>query len=235
MLRNDEVHIWRACLDRNTSYVQSLQQILSVDEKARARRYYFETDRNYFIVSRGLLRIILSRYLDMEPSKLRFCYSPYGKPSLVILADEETISFNVSHSCGLALYAITRGREVGIDLERIRTDFACGQIAGLFFPPRENAMLRTFRAKSLIHKEFFNCWTRKEPYIKARGEGLSLPLDHFDVSFEPGEPEALIGISGASDKSSHWFLQAIQPGPGYVAALVAEGLDWRLKCWEWPF
>jgi len=232
MLRNDEVHVWRVYLDRGMSYVQNLKQFLSEHEKVRAKRFYFERDCKNFIVARGLLRIILSRYVDKKPGQLCFCYNPYGKPSLVMPSGEETLRFNVSHSCGLALYAITHGREVGIDLERIRTDFACEQIAELFFSPQENSMLRTFRAKSLMHKAFFTCWTRKEAYIKARGEGFTLPLDQFDVSFALGEPEALMCISGASNKSSHWFLQAILPGPGYVAALVVEGLDWRLKCWE---
>lgn len=157
MLKNDEVHVWRVYLDRDMSYVQNLKQFLSEDEKARAKRFYFKRDRKNYIVARGLLRIILSRYMDKKPGQLRFCYNPYGKPSLVMPSGEEMLRFNVSHSCGLALYAITHGREVGIDLERIRPDFACEQIAGLFFSPRENAMLRTFRAKSLIHKAFFNC------------------------------------------------------------------------------
>ncbi|MBA7638704.1 4'-phosphopantetheinyl transferase Sfp [subsurface metagenome] len=233
MLRNDEVHIWRVSLDQNASYVQSLQQILSADEKARARRVYFEKDRKHFIVARGLLRVILSRYLDMKPNQVRFCYSLYGKPGLIYPSEGETLNFNVSHSCGLALYAITRGREVGIDLERIRTHFGCEQIAERFFSPQENAMLRTFPANRVKHKAFFNCWTRKEAYIKAKGEGLSLPLDQFDVSFAPGEPAALCFTSEASDESSRWLLRALQPGPGYVAALVVEGHDWRLKCWEW--
>jgi len=235
MLRSDEVHVWRVYLDRDMSYVQNLKQFLSEDEKARAKRFYFERDCKNFIVARGLLRIILSRYMDKKPGQLRFCYNPYGKPSLVMPSGEETLRFNVSHSCGIALYAITHGREVGIDLERIRTDFACEQIAELFFSAGEIAMLQNFSTIRVDNMAFFNCWVRKEAFIKARGEGLSLPLDQFDVSFAPGEPETLIGISGASDKSSHWLLQSIQPGPGYVAALVAEDHDWRLKCWDQPF
>jgi 4'-phosphopantetheinyl transferase len=234
MLGSDEVHVWRACLDRNTSYVQSLQQILSADEQARAGRFYFEKDRKHFIVARGLLRVILSRYLDMEPSQLRFCYSPYGKPSLVIPSDEETLSFNVSHSCGLALYAVTHGRKVGIDLECIRMDFACEQIAERFFSPRENAMLRTLPAKKVKHKAFFNCWTRKEAYIKARGEGLSLPLDQFDVSVAPGEPAMLLNTRGDPQEVSRWSLQEMISAPGFVATLAVEGHGWRLACWEWP-
>lgn len=234
MLGSDEVHVWRACLDRDTSYVQSLRQILSADEQARARRSYFEKDRKHFIVARGLLRIILSRYLDMEPSQLHFCYNPNGKPSLGITSDEETLNFNVSHSCGLALYAVTRGREVGIDLERIRADFACEQIAERFFSSQENAMLRALPAKRVKHKAFFNCWTRKEAYIKARGEGLSLPLDQFDVSLAPGGPAMLLNTREDPQEVSRWSLQELIPAPGFVATLAVEGHGWRLACWKWP-
>lgn len=234
MLGSDEAHVWRAGLNRNRSYVQGLQQILSADEQARAERFYFEKDRAHFIVARGLLRVILSRYLDIEPSQLRFCYSPCGKPSLVATSDQRTLCFNVSHSCGLALYAVTRGRKIGIDLERIRTDFACEQIAERFFSSREKAMLRALSAKKVKHKAFFNCWTRKEAYIKARGEGLSLPLDQFDVSLAPGEPATLLNTRGDPLEASRWSLQELFPGPGYVAALAVEGHGWRLACWEWP-
>ncbi len=234
MLGRDEVHVWRVCLDPDASYVTSLRQTLSADERARAGRFYFEKDREHFIVARGLLRVILSRYLDIEPSQLRFCYSPFGKPSLVTTSDQKTLSFNVSHSCGLALYAVTRDRKIGIDLERIRTDFACEQIAERFFSPREKAMLRALQAEKAKHRAFFNCWTRKEAYIKARGEGLSLPLDQFDVSLAPGEPATLLNVRGDPLEASRWSLQELFPGPGYVAALAVEGHGWRLACWEWP-
>jgi 4'-phosphopantetheinyl transferase len=234
MLGSDEAHVWRARLDRNRSFMQSLQQILSVDEQARAERFYFEKDREHFIVARGLLRVILSCYLDIGPGQLRFFYSPYGKPSLVAASDQKTLSFNVSHSGVLALYAVTRGREIGIDLECIRTDFACEQIAERFFSPREKATLRALPEKMVKYKAFFKCWTCKEAYIKARGEGLSLPLDQLDVSLAPEEPATLLNIGGDPLEASRWSLQELFPGPGYVAALAVEGHGWRLACWEWP-
>ena len=234
MLGRDEVHVWRARLDRNTSYRQSLQQILTADEQVRAERLYFPKDRQHFVVARGVLRLILSRYLDMEPYQLRFCYNRYGKPGLVTSSGQEALSFNVSHSCGLALYAVTRSREIGIDLERIRRDFACEQIAERFFSPREKATLRALQAKKVKHRAFFNCWTRKEAYIKARGEGLSLPLDQFDVSLAPEEPATLLDMRGDPREASRWSLQELFPGSGYVAALAVEGHGWRLACWEWP-
>ena len=232
-LSSDKVHVWRASLEVTASRVQTLQNTLATDELSRAERFYFEKDRKRFVVARGLLRAILSRYLSIEASQLRFCYSPYGKPALATTPGQDTLSFNVSHSHGLALYAVTRGREIGIDLERIHADLECEQIAARFFSPRENAVLRALPTK-LKTEAFFNCWTRKEAYIKARGGGLSFPLDQFDVSLAPGEPTTLLNTRGDPQEATRWSLRALTPGPGYVAALAVEGHGWRFKCWQWP-
>jgi 4'-phosphopantetheinyl transferase len=231
-LDHNEVHVWRAALDPEKSGLYNLEQTLSPDEQARAERFYFQKDREHFIVARGLLRAILGLYLNQDPSQLRFCYSIYGKPSLATSSGESALHFNVSHSHGLALYAVTSGREIGVDLEHLRADFAGEDIAERFFSRREVEALRTLPAK-MRQKGFFNCWTRKEAYIKARGEGLSLPLDQFDVSLTPGEPAALLCTTGDPREASRWTLREIEPGPGYVAALAVKGRDWRLKFWQW--
>ncbi|MGH7773245.1 MAG: 4'-phosphopantetheinyl transferase family protein [Candidatus Binatia bacterium] len=231
ILGSDEVHIWRATLDLNASDVQDLWQTLSADERARAEQFHFQKDRERFIVGRGLLRIILGRYLDTKPENLRFCYNPQGKPALAREPGRDGICFNLSHSDGLALYAITRRREVGVDLERIQPDLAVDEIAEHFFSPREIAMLRALPTH--MQKEaFFNCWTRKEAYIKARGEGLTLRLDQFAVSLAPGEPAALLDTKDDPQEASRWSLRELVPGPGYVAALAAEGYNWQLRCWD---
>lgn len=170
----DEVHVWRAALDGAASHLQSLWQTLSLDERGRAERFHFRRDHDSFVVARGMLRIILGRYLNAEPDRLRFRYSHYGKPTLAGEFDEEALCFNLSHSDRLALYAITRGRKIGVDLERIRPDFADEQIAEQFFASGEVAALRALPLHAQ-QEAFFNCWTRKEAFIKARGEGLSLP------------------------------------------------------------
>jgi 4'-phosphopantetheinyl transferase len=133
----------------------------------------------------------------------------------------------------VALYAVARGREVGIDLEFIRRDLEVEQIAERFFSRQEIATLRALPA-DLRRDAFFLCWTRKEAYIKARGEGLSLPLDQFDVSLIPGEPAALLSTRPDSDEALRWSLQELPLGSGYVAALAVEGRGRSFSCWQWP-
>jgi 4'-phosphopantetheinyl transferase len=229
----DEVHVWRATLDQTPSQIQKFRHSLAADELARAARFYFDRDRGHFIVARGVLRAILGCYLNRAPACLSFCYNSYGKPALAEESDLDAICFNLSHSYGVALYAVTRGRDVGIDIERIRSDLAVAQIAGRFFSRREIAMLQALPAE-LQGQAFFRCWTRKEAYIKARGEGLSLPLDQFDVSLDPGEPDIVVGASRDPSEASRWSLQELTPASGYAAALAVAGHGWRLTCWQWP-
>jgi 4'-phosphopantetheinyl transferase len=228
----DDVHVWRVYLDRNMPYVHRMREILSADEKSRADRFYFEKDRDHFIMARGMLRVILSGYLDQEPSKLRFNYNPFGKPTLAGTSGEEMLSFNVSHSDGLSLYAVTRGRMIGIDIERIRRDFSCEQIAKQYFSPLENVMLFALPKGHVREKAFFSCWTRKEAYIKAKGEGLSHPLDKFEVSLGPGKPAKLIKHYEFPQEVNRWLLKEIHPAQGYVASLAVEGQNWHLTCYD---
>jgi 4'-phosphopantetheinyl transferase len=133
----------------------------------------------------------------------------------------------------VALYAVARGREIGIDLEFMRCDLEVEEIAERFFSRRETATLRALPT-DLRKYAFFLCWTRKEAYIKARGEGLSLPLNQFDVSLIPGEPAALLSAQPDSDEALRWSLHEMTIASGYVAALAVEGRGWSLSCWQWP-
>jgi 4'-phosphopantetheinyl transferase len=220
-------------LDQTPSQIQSFLHNLAADEQARAERFHFERDRGHFIVARGVLRAILGGYLKRAPEGLSFCYGSHGKPAIAGESGGDAIRFNVSHSHGIALYAVTRGREVGVDLERIRFNLAVAEIAERFFSRREVAMLRALPTEEQ-REAFFRCWTRKEACLKARGEGLSLPLDQVDVSLAPGEPDAAPGTQPDSSDASRWSLQELAPAPGYVAALAVEGHGWRLACWQWP-
>ena len=222
-----EIHVWRAYLDRTETLLQQFEATLSTDEKARADRFVFRRDRNHFVGTRGILRELLGRYLSRSPEDLQFDYGVLGKPSLRREIFKQSIQFNVSHSHGLALLAFTVGRNLGVDVEFVRSGFASEEIADRYFSPSEVAELRVL-SPSLREEGFFLCWTRKEAYIKARGEGLQIPLDSFHVSLTPRKPERL-----QSPDSSRWNLRSLSPDPRYVGALVAEGNDWQLSCWDW--
>lgn len=231
-LGKNQVHVWRAALDQAAPILQTLSRVLSPDESERAAKFFFQRDRDHFLVARGVLRTILSRYLKVAPDQLRFDYDEYGKPALAEIQGGPSLRFNLSHSHGLALYAFTLEREIGIDTERVREDFDFEPIAEQFFSPREVEMLRALPL-NMRREGFFNCWTRKEAYIKAVGQGLSLPLDQFVVSLAPGEPAALLSVADHAQDAFRWSIKDLRLEPGYVAAVAVEGRDWQLACWQW--
>jgi 4'-phosphopantetheinyl transferase len=228
----DEVHVWGATLTRTSEEVKRLRGLLSNDEMSRAERFHFQRDRSNFIVARGTLREILGLYLGQPPRLLRFDYNDFGKPALTSAPAEMKIRFNLSHAGDVALYAVASGREVGVDIEVVQEDTPCEEIAARFFSRREVTTLLALPA-SARRRAFFECWTRKEAYIKGRGEGLSLPLDNFDVSLAPGEPAALVDRRGGRD-AARWSLCELTDAAGYAAAVAAEGSGWRLRRWRWP-
>lgn len=232
-LDNDAVHVWRASLDQNLFQGGSLERTLAVDERSRANRFYFRHDRDRFVVARGILRAILGRYSNRAPETLSFGYNSYGKPALVSQYGTNAIRFNLSHSRGTALYVVSRGREIGVDLELIRDDLEVEQIAERFFSRQEVSVFRALPTE-LRRRAFFLCWTRKEAYIKARGEGFSLPLDRFDVSLIPGEPAVLLRTRPDSDEALRWSLHELFPATDYAAAFAVEGGSCSLSCWQWP-
>lgn len=227
-----EVHIWRATLAQPVHILDRLWLTLAEDERGKAARFHFERDRGRFVVARGALRSILGRYLQVPPGRVQFSYSPYGKPALAAEFAAAHLSFNVSHSHALALFAVARGRALGVDVEYLRADVTAREIAERFFSANEVAAFCALPAAQQP-RAFFDCWTRKEAYIKARGEGLSFPLAEFDVSLRPHEPAALLCVRGDEREAARWSLRALDVAPGYAAALVAEGRDWQLKTWQW--
>lgn len=223
----DEVHVWRATLLASAEEVEPLWGLLSGDERQRAQRFRFERDRRRFVVGRGLLRILLARYLRCPPHAVRLSYSAHGKPAVVEPAT--LLAFNLAHSHELALYAFAWGRRVGVDVERMRSDLADEQIAQRFFAPGEVAALRCVPPHERT-AAFFRCWTRKEAFVKARGEGLSLPLDQFEVSLDPDQATLL--CTAPPEEALRWRLQPLFPDPAYAAALAVEGDGWQLRCWH---
>jgi len=228
-LADEEIHIWRVDLDLPMIGFQQLHQSLSVDEKVRAERFHFERDRRRFIVGRGNLRTMLGCYLNVEPSGVQFCYGKNGKPAPAEPLGKGNILFNVSNSEGLALYAFVRDHEIGVDIERIRDIPGMDQIAERFFTAGEKTVFRSL-PEGKKSEAFFNCWTRKEAFIKAKGEGLGFSLDQFEVSLAPGERAALIWSNGDPQETSRWSLRELDVGPGFAAALAVDGQDLVLGC-----
>jgi 4'-phosphopantetheinyl transferase len=221
-----EVHLWHVDLAAVATAEARWQQVLSADERTRAARFHFSRDRQHFTATRALLRTVLAGYVASNPSELAFRYSEKDKPSLALAGNQ--VEFNVSHSGTTALLAFARGRAVGVDVERIREDLDPAALAHRFFSSHEQNQLAA-TPPSEKYQAFFRCWTRKESYIKAKGTGLSLPLDQFDVSLQPGDKKALLATRPEAAEAELWSLQDIPAGEGYVAALCVQGHGWRLK------
>ena len=220
-LSGNEIHIWTQDLFYPADEVGFFQGLLSLDELERAGRYHFEAHRSEYIVSRGTLRALLGSYLRVSPRDLRFVYSAYGQPSLSAAESSELLNFNVSHSSGVALFAVAHARRIGIDVERVRRDFDTSEIAERYFSNAERAALRQLPQDDR-HNAFFRCWTRKEAFIKALGEGLSHPLDQFDVTLTPQDPAALLATRPDASEAKRWMLWNICLPGDYAAALAAE-------------
>jgi 4'-phosphopantetheinyl transferase len=224
----DDVHLWYASIVLPAPTVEALRKILSFDELERAGRQRAVEDQDRFIAARGQLRVILASYLSVSPERVRFTCGPYGKPALAC-GFEGDLRFNLAHAGGVALYAIARGREVGVDLERICVHPIDEQLANQYFSLRENETLH--KLPLLARAEAFSrFWTRREAYGKARGEGIPFLRRRFDLVPMACEPVAVVETEVDSHHPSRWFLRDLDPGPGYTGTLVVEGRGWRLEC-----
>ncbi len=232
-LNAHDLHIWRADLDTFAKQNRHFWSLLAPDEQARAHRFRFEGDKHTFVTTRGILRTLLGRYVDLPPQEIQFTYSAHGKPALSPTPSTMNCQFNVSHTHGVALFAFCQDASVGVDVERIRPLPDAPQIASRFFSPTENQSFLALPAAQR-NKAFFNCWTRKEAFIKAVGEGLSYPLDAFNVTLEPGQPARFLQIRGSAAQAANWSLFAFSPAPGYVGATAVPRQNWRLSTWSYP-
>jgi 4'-phosphopantetheinyl transferase len=217
-IEEGEIHVWHASpglLSSNLDFVK----LLSPDEVERMERFHFDVDRKNFLFCRSMLRMLLASYLGTPPTELRFAYSAHGKPSLA--APFGDLEFNLSHTSGLALFGICRGQRIGLDVERIRKEFNVMEIAGRFFSSSEKRALAQMPGIS-SHDAFFHCWTRKEAFVKARGEGLSCPLDSFDVSVDPADEEISFTTRPDAAEARRWKLRSVNCFPEYAAALAVE-------------
>jgi 4'-phosphopantetheinyl transferase len=230
-----EIHVWAIRLDPEPAEVERLGRCLAADEWERAHRFRFDKHRRQYVVGRGALRTLLAGYLrgrglQLRPEAVRFRYGPRGKPFLEPPQDAGGLEFNLSNSDELALAAFVLGREIGVDVEFLRPMPDCEQISERFFSASERQVLREIPGPRK-EETFFNCWTRKEAYLKAVGEGLAAPLDSFDVTLAPDDPPRMLTLEGDAARAARWFFHHLVPAESYVGAVAIEGGAWEVKTW----
>ena len=231
-----DVHLWSFDLKLPAIEIKKYKNTLAEDEIARADRFYFEKDRNQSIVTRGCMRAILALYLKTKPAQIDFSYNTYGKPVLATgslrAGLHAGLSFNLSHSHEMGMLAVAQTYPVGIDIEFIRDNLDYLEIARRFFSPHEVSELEGL-PKNAQKEAFFQCWTRKEAYIKAVGGGLSVPLDSFDVSLKSSEPAALLATRPNPEEASKWELYRLDIPANYAGALAIRGKADQLRYFHW--
>jgi 4'-phosphopantetheinyl transferase len=219
VLKTPAVDIVGVRLDASAGIVAALWQLLSRDEQERAEKFRFSEHRQHYIVARGNLRRLLAERLRIAPRAVEFVENNYGKPKLAPVHGSADLDFNLSHSGALALYAFTSGRAVGVDVELIREIPDIDDLAERFFSPTEIASLKAFPVAQRS-SAFLACWTRKEAFIKALGQGLTCPLDAFDVTIDPDAPARITRIKASIERVANWTMQAFAPSPCYIAAVA---------------
>lgn len=224
-----EIHIWRIPLDASPQDAHTMRTCLSEDERDRAARFHFEIDRSRFTAAHCGLRTLLGRYLDTEGYREPFHAGANGKPAL---ARGAALRFNLAHSKGLALVAVAAEREIGVDLEAIDQRIELESVARRFFSAEEYRRLLGLSSARRL-EAFFHIWSQKEAYLKGRGDGVALGLDHFDVEADPGAPAALLADRRDPEAPSRWTLYSIDPGAGFRGALAVEGARPVLRRFGW--
>jgi len=224
--RQDVVHVITVCLDET---VDGMLDLLDPEERDRAARFVFDRDRRRFIVSHAWTRLALASCLDCAPESLRFYAGPTGKPRL--LGTPGDVRFNVSHSGERALVALALGQEVGVDIEQHRPVDVI-ELANKFFERSEIKSLERLSQTKRV-AAFFRCWTRKEAFVKALGNGLAFPLDGFKVSvLDDHSSQLLCACDAAPEALDCWRIIGLRTDPGYSAALAAGRSPWRVVQWR---
>lgn len=223
-----QTHVWYSKLGHAQSETEWAYDLLSLHERERAQRFRFRIHRARFVVARALLRILLGGYLRRPPEMIEFVYDAHGKPAL----RDQSLQFNVSHCEDRGLFAFNARHRLGVDIERVRPMMDMIQIAERFFSSSEAQTLSSLPLNSR-DDAFFRCWTRKEAFIKATGEGLSFPLERFVVSCD--EPACLLHLDADKDEASNWALHHLAPEAGYVGALAVRDRESLLLNFSFPF
>lgn len=232
-LKATDVQVWLIDLEVPNSVTSELETVLSPDELTRAGKFKFARHRRSYTVSHGALRHILGSYQGVAPWRVKFTSGSHGKPALVTIPGQNGLRFNLSHSREKALVAVTRGREIGVDIEYVWREFDWKKLADCFFASGEVVSLWEL-SPELRQRAFFTCWARKEAYAKAIGDGLHISLKDFKVSLVPGEPVKLLWHKSDPREVSRWSLEEVAVDSDYAAAVAVEGHNWQLKCWRWP-
>jgi 4'-phosphopantetheinyl transferase len=218
------VEVFATRLDAGADAVRSSEAVLSDTDRQRANLFTFDRDRRRFVVGRAHLRELLARRLGVRPESVKLTCGARGKPAIAPGSTDLDLRFNVSHAGDIAAYAIANGREVGIDIEAVRAVPNADGIASRFFSRQEN---EAYRALDPSDRPlgFLNCWTRKEAFVKALGDGLGYPFDRFDVSLAPGDPAKVLRVGSTAGDGCGWHLESPCLAPGLVAALVVETMS----------
>jgi 4'-phosphopantetheinyl transferase len=228
---DDGIHVWAASLLIPDETVAAYRALLAPDELARADRFKFPRHRRRFIASQAYVRQILGRYLRQPPATVTFARTERGKPFLPHASAVSDLRFNVSHSHEMAVYAVILNHEIGIDIERLRPMPDAAQIAARFFSASEQAALLDLPPEER-NLGFFRCWTRKEAFIKAIGQGLYHPLDHFSVSLAPDAPAGVLAVYAQPTEAERWSLREFQPASDYVGALAVRAPITQISYWR---
>lgn len=230
--RPDEVHVWTVFLPKMGPELARLQNLLSAEEQSKATGFLREEDYKRYVVAHGILRELLGRYLSVIPQKIEFVANAFGKPALSLGNGFQPLFFNLAHSGDIVLFGVTHGRNVGVDVEMIREDLNFMELAeGQFSPMEFTALQATPEPRRAA--AFFRCWTRKEAYLKARGEGLGFPLKQFSVAFGENEIPAVLWVSDDDKASKRWSVFDVLPSPSHAAAVVVEGRGLHLVSQSW--
>jgi 4'-phosphopantetheinyl transferase len=208
-----------ARLDTRDEALHEAEARLSRTERLRAARFAREPDRRRFVVARWWLRQLIGERLEVRPETVDLACAERGKPALAPPLAHSGLRFNVSHCDDLAVYAFARGREIGVDVEALRALPDADDVAARFFSPREYDAYRSLEPE-LRPLGFFNCWTRKEAFIKALGDGLYYPLERFDVSLAPDDPARILRVATTPGERCGWRIESFSPAAGFVAAVV---------------
>jgi len=224
------VHVWLAALPDFRSRVPEIAASLSSDELQRATRFRFASHRERFQLTRGLLRILLGKYLDRDARELEFTYGPHGKPALQTPGGDPLFHFNASHSGDFAAFAVTRVASVGVDIEELRPNTECEQIARKHFIDAELDELLALPPDERV-RGFFNCWTRKEAFLKARGDGVFGGLSTFQVSLS-ARYARLVAVNGDASQAAQWTMHELPEFSIYVGAVAIRAPNLRLAFWK---